>query len=65
MTQSILIFRLSDSVLTHLLENPVEISNKKLAPEKHRTLGETARISASWYRSRHRHVLPAGQWSQQ
>jgi len=33
--------------LTHLLENPVEISTKKLAPEKHRTLAETERIRAS------------------
>jgi hypothetical protein len=33
--------------LTHLLENPVEIVTKKLAPAKRHTLAETARIRAS------------------
>jgi hypothetical protein len=39
-------FSAASAPLTHLLENPVEISIKKLASEKRHTLAETARIRA-------------------
>ena len=46
MPQSDYIFsRLSS--FNYLLENPVEISTKKLAPEKRRTMAEIAQIRAS------------------
>jgi len=40
-------FNRHGSFSTHPVENAVEISTKKLAPEKYRTLAEIARISAS------------------